>query len=168
MAAARGPSPLPRRTHRRRRKCCRSPRRESAESWAFLPPRFHFVRSEEELMPRLPQSAEVLPRVGIDRDCEINAALEVLLQRLDGRALAGQGNVQNIRSALGAKADAVADPQFERPDVNALERLPLGGRFPVAGPIHRIIPWRSNSRSASSEVVRSRSCRARSSVAATW
>src|SRR5262249_18346137 len=117
--------------------------------------------------------AQVLAGVVVHDDGEVDAAVEILLDRLDHCALSGQGQVQNVRPAARPQADAIPLTDLRSADVDALHGPALGPRVPLrhgppspAGRRPRIAPWRPSIWSDPMPSVRASSARARSSTAA--
>src|SRR4051794_9123776 len=135
--------------------------------------RLHLIRQEKEAVAGLPQLAEVPAWIVVHDDSQVDAPLEVLLDRLDRGGPPLQGQIEDVSAATGPEADAIAPPQLRRADVNALQSPPVCLRAPVfhppspsSGRRPRTVPCSRSSCSRASASVRPSSARARSSTAA--
>src|SRR5581483_9803340 len=70
--------------------------------------------AEEEAVPDLAREPEVLARVVVDDDGQVDAPLEVGLDGLDRRRLAREGDVEDVGPGARPEAHAVARAQSRR------------------------------------------------------
>src|SRR5918993_3999783 len=64
-------------------------------------------------------------RIVLDRDCEENAVLEVLLDLLDYRRLPRERDVEDVPPGLRQQADPASGPDLDAADRDALRCRPL-------------------------------------------
>ena len=83
-------------------------------------------------MPGLAQLPEVPAGVLVHRHGQVDPAVVILFNRLDGRGLPGQRQVEDVGSAAGTEPDTVAPPDLRRADVDAFQPPPVGLGVPVS------------------------------------
>jgi hypothetical protein len=100
-------------------------------SAASRPERFDLLGMEEEAMSGLSEGAQVVARVVIHRDGQIDPALEVLLDRGDRGGHPVERHVEDVGAATRPEPDAVAGPEFGGTDADALHLSPVVVKVPV-------------------------------------